>query len=98
MTFKEVYLQRNRVRTKRPGWLSALLGIVIAFLVFWWMLASLDFCLVAKFDADPLFCSKDKHHFTGMGYSFDTYYHPVTREYQYAYYLFGHMVISTFTD
>ena len=98
MTFKEVYMQRNRGRQKKPLWLSILLGFFIAFLVFWVMFAGLDFCFVAKFDTEPLFCSKNEAHFTGMGYSFDRYPNPVTGKYEYAFYLFGHLVTSTFTD
>lgn len=76
--------------------------IIFAVLALWGCLLGFDWYRVTVSDAHtPVFSIRfnpEKHHYTGLGYSFDVYDHPVTGYSEYAFYLFGNLVTSTFTD
>ena len=72
---------------------------ILALAAIWICAFSADYVTVTKFEHEPLFCIETKgHHYVGAGYSYDVYDHPVTGQSEYAFYIFGHMVKSTFTD
>ena len=76
------------------------LKIILGVLLLWIAIFSVDWVTVACFDRAPIFCVKDGEsgHFTGLGYSYDAYPHPISGEFQYCLYVFGVSTISTFTD
>lgn len=91
--------QRER-RDKHPGKHKAFL-IVILILAVWLTAFCADAYAVGIKGRAPLFCVETKKgscHYVGLGYSYDAYGHPLTKEYQYALYLFGKMVKCTFTN
>lgn len=47
----------------------------------------------------PIFCMEvEKNHYIGIGYSFETYEHPVTEKVEFAAYILGRMVDNDFTN
>lgn len=76
------------------------LKIILGVLLLWIAIFSVDWVTVSCFDHSPIFCVKDGEsgHFTGLGYSYDAYPHPISGEFQYCLYVFGVSTISTFTD
>jgi len=75
------------------------LKIILGVLLLWIGIFSVDWVTVSCFDHSPIFCVKnDVGHFSGLGYSYDAYTHPISGEFQYCLYLFGVSAISTFTD
>ena len=71
---------------------------VVIVITIWLSLFIADFIRVAGFEKNPLFAFSEESHFTGAGYSYDIYRHPVTGRYEYALYLFGIPVTSNFTN
>lgn len=74
--------------------------IVIIVLIIWIVIFAVDFITVTCFDRSPIFCIRndDNGRYSGLGYSYDAYAHPINGEYQYCLYIFGCETISTFTN
>ncbi len=79
---------------------SRIIKVLLVVLVLWIGFFSVDLITVTRFDHNPIFCIKkpEKSHFTGLGYSYDAYLHPITGEFEYCLYIFGQTAKSTFTD
>ncbi|MCR5330819.1 MAG: hypothetical protein K6E62_06485 [Lachnospiraceae bacterium] len=77
-----------------------LIMAVAIVLIIWFSLFITDFIRVAGMEKNPLFAFtfSDESHYTGAGYSYDIYRHPITGRYEYALYLFGIPVTSNFTN
>ena len=76
------------------------LKIIPGVLLLWIAVFTADWVAVSCFDRAPIFCVRndDGGHYSGVGYSYDMYPHPISGEYQYCLYVFGVSTISTFTD
>ncbi len=76
------------------------LKIILGVLLLWGGIFTVDWVTVACFDRAPIFCVKDSEsgHFSGLGYSYNAYPHPISGEFEYCLYVFGDSTISTFTD
>ena len=75
--------------------------IILILLLIWGGIAAADRVAVDTLGHTPVFCirsGKEKAHFTGLGYSYDAYVHPVTGKLEYCLYIFGKPVRSTFTN
>ena len=89
---------QSRKSDKSPIGLSLGIGAVLGCLIIWILFMALDFCFVAFLDADPLFCTKDGFHYTGLGYSFYKYPHPKNSGIEYDFYVFGQDLTIRFND
>lgn len=71
--------------------------IVIGFILIAWLCIGLtDFIFVSQ-AKEPVFCVETKtNHYTGLGYSFDIYHHPVTGELNCQAYIFTFKVEGLF--
>ncbi len=69
------------------------------FLCLWAGLGITDYVRVTH-DKTPLFCLEDEAHarYYGLGYMYDAYNNPVTGNFEYAFYIFGQMIVCTFTN
>lgn len=66
--------------------------------LFWCLMWVFDYIRVSG-EKVPIFCIEiDKNHYIGVGYSFETYEHPVTEKVEFAAYIVGIMVDNNFTD
>ena len=76
------------------------LKIILGVLLLWFAIFTVDWVTVSRFDRAPIFCVKDDdwNHFSGVGYSYDAYPHPISGEFQYCLYVFGVATKSTFTN
>lgn len=74
--------------------------IIAVVLLVWITIFIVDWFTVACFDHSPIFCieNKDDSHYTGLGYSYDAYPHPINGDYEYCLYIFRFETISTFTN
>ncbi|MDE6004815.1 MAG: hypothetical protein K2G88_05455 [Oscillospiraceae bacterium] len=74
--------------------------IVIIMLLLWIGIFVIDWFTIACLEHSPIFCikNKDKTHFSGLGYSYDAYPHPISGEFEYCLYVFGFETKSTFTN
>ena len=75
--------------------------LFILLVAIWLALFCTDIYAVVIKERAPVFCvetRKGKYHYVGLGYSYDVYSNPVGNEYQYALYVFGEMVICTYTN
>ncbi|MBQ2797778.1 MAG: hypothetical protein IJF09_00150 [Ruminiclostridium sp.] len=71
---------------------------VIAVILIYFSICITDFLLVANGNK-PLFCIKDgDNNYNGFGYSYIIYQHPITGKNEYAFYVIGNLVRSTFTN
>ena len=80
--------------------LKKALKILLIVLLLWIGIFTADLITVVGFDHSPIFCieSKDKSHFTGLGYSYDAYKHPISGDFEYCLYIFSLKIKSTFTN
>ena len=66
--------------------------------LFWCCIWGLDYMRVLG-ENEPIFCVEmDKNHYVGVGYSFETYKHPVTEKVEFVAYILGIMVDNNFTN
>lgn len=73
--------------------------IAVIVLLLWIVIFTVDFITVACFNYSPIFCIKNEEtHFSGLGYSYVAYPHPISGEYQFCLYIFGFETVSTFTN
>ena len=71
---------------------------VVAVILIYFSLGMTDFLLVIN-EGKPLFCVKDgESNYNGLGYSYIIYDHPITGKSEYAFYILGNLVQSTFTN
>ena len=76
------------------------LKIILGVSLLWSAIFTADWVTVSCFDHSPVFCVKDgeSSHFSGLGYSYDAYPHPISGEFQYCLYVFGVATKSTFIN
>ena len=75
------------------------LNLIVCIIAFWGIMLCIDLFRVDAYDTDPLCCIETGNdHFIGLGYSFDITDNPGTGEQEYAVYVFGKLVKSTFTN
>ena len=69
-------------------------------LLLWLGAFALDCFAVSCLHRSPVFCvqHQEKTHFSGLGYSFDAYAHPISGAYEYVIYVFGCELTSTMTN
>lgn len=69
-------------------------------LLLWLGAFALDCFAVSCLHRSPVFCVQhhEKTHFSGLGYSFDAYAHPISGAYAYVIYVFGCALTSTMTN
>lgn len=69
-------------------------------LLLWLGAFALDCFAVSCLHRSPVFCVQyqEKTHFSGLGYSFDAYAHPISGAYAYVIYVFGCELTSTMTN
>lgn len=69
-------------------------------LLLWLGAFALDCFAVSCLHRSPVFCVQhhEKTHFSGLGYSFDAYAHPISGAYEYVIYVFGCELTSTMTN
>ncbi|MBQ6039987.1 MAG: hypothetical protein K5705_16580 [Oscillospiraceae bacterium] len=75
--------------------------IVLMLLLIWGGMAAADRFAVDALSHTPVCCIRNRNentHFTGLGYAYDVCTHPVTGKLEYALYIFGKPVKSTFTN
>lgn len=72
--------------------------LVVAVILIYFSVCITDYLLVTN-GGKPLFCIKDAENgYIGPGYSYIVYSHPITGKNEYAFYIIGHLVQSTFTN
>ncbi len=72
------------------------LVIAVAFIYLW--VCVTDFLFTVS-GGKPFFCIRDKeNNYYGLGYSYFVYDHPITGKSEYAFYIMGNLVHSTFTN
>jgi len=76
------------------------LKTILIVLLLWLSIFFVDWFTVSCFDHAPIFCVKDDewNHYTGVGYSYDAYHHPINGRFEYCLYVFGIDIKSTFTN
>lgn len=75
------------------------LNFIVCIVAFWGLALCIDLFRVDAYDMKPLCCMETGNdHYTGLGYSFDIVDNPGTGEQEYAVYIFGNLVKSTFTN
>lgn len=69
-------------------------------LLLWLGAFALDCFAVSCLHRSPVFCvhHQEETHFSGLGYSFDAYAHPISGAYEYVIYVFGCELTSTMTN
>lgn len=69
-------------------------------LLLWLGAFALDCFAVSCLHRSPVFCvqHQEETHFSGFGYSFDAYAHPISGAYEYVIYVFGCALTSTMTN
>lgn len=69
-------------------------------LLLWLGAFALDCFAVSYLHRSPVFCvqHQEETHFSGLGYSFDAYSHPISGAYEYVIYVFGCALTSTMTN
>lgn len=69
-------------------------------LLLWLGAFALDYFAVSCLHRSPVFCVQHQEgtHFSGLGYSFDAYAHPISGAYEYVIYVFGCALTSTMTN
>lgn len=69
-------------------------------LLLWLGAFALDCFAVSCLHRSPVFCvqHQEETHFSGLGYSFDAYAHPISGAYAYVIYVFGCELTSTMTN
>lgn len=69
-------------------------------LLLWLGAFALDCFAVSCLHRSPVFCvqHQEETHFSGLGYSFDAYAHPISGAYEYIIYVFGCELTSTMTN
>lgn len=69
-------------------------------LLLWLGAFALDCFAVFCLHRSPVFCvqHQEETHFSGLGYSFDAYAHPISGAYEYVIYVFGCELTSTMTN
>ena len=75
--------------------------ILIIMLILWLGVFVVDWFTVAFLGHTPIFCIKskdDETHFSGLGYAYDAYPHPISGKFEYCQYVFGFVTRSTFTN
>ena len=71
---------------------------VVAVILIYFSVCITDFLLVTNGN-NPLFCINDgDNNYNGLGYSYVIYDHPITGKSEYAFYILGNLVQSTFTN
>lgn len=80
--------------------MKKVIKIAVIVLLLWIVIFAADFMTVACFGCSPIFCIRNDENkrYSGLGYSYVAYAHPITGEYQYCLYIFGCETISTFTN
>lgn len=75
-------------------------GIILLIILLWITVFAVDWLTVTSFAHPPIFCVRDTEnsHYTGLGYSYDAYTHPVNGEFEYRLVIFGSEAVSTFTN
>lgn len=78
-------------------------NFVVLLVCIWIIIGGYDFYRVDVKDERPACCYEASNeggacHYIGAGYSFDTFENPSSGEYEYAFYVFGNLVKSTFTN
>lgn len=80
------------------GKVKVVICSVIAVILIYFSICITDFLLVANGNM-PLFCINDgDNKYNGFGYSYIIYQHPITEKSEYAFYVIGNLVQSTFTN
>lgn len=69
-------------------------------LLLWLGAFALDCFAVSCLHRSLVFCvqHQEETHFSGLGYSFDAYAHPISGAYEYVIYVFGCELTSTMTN
>ena len=69
-------------------------------LLLWLGAFALDCFAVSCLHRSPVFCvqHQEETHFSGLGYSFDAYAHPISGAHAYVIYVFGCELTSTMTN
>lgn len=69
-------------------------------LLLWLGAFALDCFAVSCLHRSPVFCvqHQEETHFSGLGYSFDAYAHPISGAYAYVIYVLGCELTSTMTN
>ena len=83
-------------RTQR----KTLRRIVPAVMLLWLAVFFMDWIAVAWFERPPFFCipNREETHYTGLGYAYDAYLHPVSGRFEYCQYVFGFDTVCTMTN
>lgn len=89
MTERGLHMIRKRI-----------IRIVGLALLLWLGAFALDCFAVSCLHRSPVFCvqHQEETHFSGLGYSFDAYAHPISGAYEYVIYVFGCELTSTMTN
>ena len=75
------------------------LKIILGIFLLWLAIFTVDWFSVSCFDHSPIFCVENgRGHYSGLGYSYDAYSHPISGEFEYCFYVFGGSMKSTFTN
>ena len=81
--------------------IKLIVSIILVILFIWIAMGAIDLSRVSN-QKSPIFCIETKSpqscHYSGLGYSFDTVQHPISRKIQYAFYLFGIEVKNNFMN
>lgn len=80
------------------GKVKVVICSVVAVIVIYFSMCITDFLLVANGNM-PLFCINDgDNKYNGFGYSYVIHNQPITGKNEYAFYIVGNLVQSTFTN
>ncbi len=77
------------------------LNVIVCIIAVWVLIWCYDMYRVDIKEDLPACCfetPKGSGHYVGAGYSFDIYDHPITGKQEFALYVFGNEIKSTFTD
>jgi len=74
--------------------------IILIVMLLWVSIFAVDWFTVSCLGYPPIFCVKDddRDHFSGVGYSYDAYHHPISGKFEYCLYVFDFVAASTFTN
>ncbi len=71
---------------------------VLSILIAWFAVLTVDYVSVIQ-EMAPIFCIETQDcHYTGLGYAFDRYPHPITGKMEFVMYLFGKMAWNNVTN
>lgn len=78
-----------------------IINVIVCVISVWVIMLCVDFFSVDANGGDPICCietTSGSGHYVGLGYSFDVAKNPGTGKQEYAVYVFGNLVKSTFTN